>query len=129
MISSFLDMRERRGPFGFLISFIAFSILGVALYEVTHHLMHSNHHLSGLSIFLGIIFGIICYTMILTQSIRRVNDMGRAGILALLSAIPVLNIPLFMIISPATITGSVLIVMPILGVLSLIFLMLPGKKA
>lgn len=129
MISSYLDMQERRGPFGFLISLVAFSALGLALYEATEKALHFNHHFSGLAIFFGILFFIVCYSIILTQAIRRTNDMGRAGILSLLSAIPVLNIPLFLAIPSGTVFGSVLIVVPILGVLSLLFLMLPGKKA
>ncbi|WOO40185.1 hypothetical protein [Rubellicoccus peritrichatus] len=129
MISSYLDMQERRGPLGFLISLVAFSALGLGLYELSEKALHFNHHFSGLAIFLGILAGILCYSIILTQAIRRTNDMGRAGILSMLSAIPVLNVPLFLIFPSSTVFGSALIVMPILGVLSTLFLMLPGKKA
>lgn len=127
MISSYLNMDGRRGPLGFLLSFIVFAALGLGLYEAAHYGLHFNHHFSGLSIFLGIIGGIVCYAVILTQSVRRLNDMGGAGILSLLSIIPTANIPLFLVFSPAAIFGSILIVVPILGVVSLIILMLPSK--
>lgn len=127
MIENYLNMQGRRGPIGFLISFIVFAVLGVALYEAAERGLQFNPHFSSLAIFLGILAGMLCYSIILTQAVRRTRDMGRAGILAALSALPAANIPLYLTYQGKLFQGG-MIVLPVLGFIGLMVLMLPTHR-
>ncbi|GHB94286.1 hypothetical protein [Cerasicoccus arenae] len=125
MINSFLDMRAKRGPIGFFIAFIVISVLWVLAVEGIDMALHENHHLSGLIIFMGIIISIFGVSFLLTQAIRRLNDMRWGGMYVMLIAIPGLAITLFAM-------GQVSTVMWVLAGIGALVLaplcLVPGKQ-
>ncbi len=127
MIANYLDMRGRLGPLGFILSFIVLAVLGCAVVKLIYIALHANHHLSGIIVFLGILTGIVCLSILLTQAVKRVNDMGRAGILAIFSVFPAFCVPIFWFYPPAVIFSGPWLVVVILGVIGLGMLMLPGR--
>jgi len=92
MISDYLDMRGRCGPVSFLVSFLAIAVGSVLAFELIHAWLHTNHHLTGLIVFLGIIIGATGYSVLLTQAIRRLHDMNWHGIYAMLMVFPALAV-------------------------------------
>ena len=129
MISSFLDMRQRRGPLGYLAITL---LLAAITYAATHGIMLAlafNPHLSALSIFLSILVGILCYSVYLTQTVRRINDFHGLPIVALISLFPAATVLFFLLLSPAKIFSTAAMIIPILGFLSMALLMRPGRPS
>lgn len=129
MIANYLDMRERRGPLGFLISYMVLAAVGLGIGNLIYAVLHSNHHFAGMIVFLSILTGIVCTALFITQAVKRTRDMGRAGILALFAVFMAANVPLFWFFSPKTIFSGPGIIVVVLGVIGLVLLMLPGRAA
>lgn len=127
MIANYLDMREKSGPAGFMVSFVLLSVAGTGVVKLIDAALHSNHHLSGIVIFLIILTGIVFASVVLTQAVKRVNDMGRAGILSICSLFPAVAVTLAWLFGVKTLTGGPLLVVTVLGVLGLIVMLLPKK--
>ncbi|WP_309396263.1 hypothetical protein [Cerasicoccus maritimus] len=88
MISNYLDMRGKSGPAGFLVSFLGAAVMAVLLDKLIYQWLHTNHHLSGLIVFISILICVFASALILTQTIRRLNDMGWHGMYSLLLVFP-----------------------------------------
>ncbi|WP_309385545.1 hypothetical protein [Cerasicoccus frondis] len=127
MINSYLDMRGTRGPAGFLASFLIISVVSVLLAEGINLWLHTNHHLSGLIIFLAILVGIFGVSILLTQAIRRLNDMKWNGMYSMLMVFPAGAVALLALYG-VHLSGLMYVVIA-LGVLVLAPLcFLPGKR-
>ncbi|WP_269539227.1 hypothetical protein [Cerasicoccus fimbriatus] len=128
MINSYLDMRGKRGPLGFIISFVAIAAVSVLVMEGIYQWLHTNHHLSGLIVFLGILTGVVGASILLTQAIRRLNDMGWNGMYSMLLVFPAGAVALLALYG-AKLSGLMIAVV-VLGALILAPLcLLPGKKS
>lgn len=127
MINSFLDMRAKRGPIGFLIAFIAITAITVLGVKGVYAWLHHNHHLSGIIVFLAILCVVFGASALLTQVLRRLKDMGWNGMYSLavllsigLLAYLTLRDPTFSYINVPMLIVSLLLLAPLC--------LLPGKS-
>ncbi|MGE9296519.1 MAG: hypothetical protein ACQKBV_09560 [Puniceicoccales bacterium] len=92
MISSYLDMQRRAGPVSFLVSLLLTGAGSVILIELVDAWLRSNHHLSGLIVFIAIVIAAFGGSILMMQMIRRLRDMNWHGMYAMLVVFPVIAI-------------------------------------
>ncbi len=126
-MNHFLDMRGSLGRINYIIYSIFIAGITTGLIYLIYQALHSNHHLYSLSIFIGIVFGIFGFSLLMMQTIKRLNHIKRNGLWAPLVLIPVANIALFWFVPADTILNSWYIIIPILGAITLIPLYLIPK--
>jgi len=120
-------MRAKRGPLGFILAFVAISVVTILIIQGIHLWLHHNHHLSGLIIFLGILTSIFGVSALLTQVIRRLNDMGWNGIYSLLTIFPATAVAVLALCAPNL--NGLMIASLVVGALVLAPLcVIPGKS-
>lgn len=127
MINSFLDMRAKRGPLGFLIAMVVICAVTILCIQGIYAWLHSNHHLSGLIIFLGILCVVFGGSILLTQVIRRLNDMGWNGMYSLLIFLAI-GIFTYLGLRHPTLSGVNVPALIVVGVLLAPLCVLPGKS-
>lgn len=128
MLDSSLYLTKPLKPAGYLAYTILVTAAAIALGYGVFHGLHSNHHLYCLSIYICILIGIFTSGILLMYTLRRLQDQGKAAMWALLLVFPLANVPLFLFGDAKAVFTSAWIVVPILGVLSLIRFLLPGKQ-
>jgi len=94
MIDRYLDMTATRGGSAYLLNFFLVSFSAVIVCYGVYTGLHFNHHLFCLSIYMCILIVMVAATILLTQTIRRLNAMGWKGIYSLLIVFPVSAIAL-----------------------------------
>lgn len=125
MIASYLDMRGKRGPLGFIASFILIALACILAVQGIYAWLHSNHHLSGIIIFLGILVAIVGVSIALTQTIRRLNDLQWCGMYSMLIIFPSAAVGLIALLGLNLGAWWAVVVV---GVLVFLPLCLPGKQ-
>jgi uncharacterized membrane protein YhaH (DUF805 family) len=98
MKDSFISSEGRIGRVIFIVRVL---ILAVLTALVTHYAMEYFHHWHHgtylpLGVFVSLIFGLVCYLIILMQLLKRLRDMGKGAFWSIWLLIPGPNLLLLL---------------------------------